>query len=589
MFDARYSIRSHVAGALRSSDVGETVTLAGWVHRRRDHGGLIFIDIRDRSGLVQAVFDPDASGAAFVTAERVRPEWVVKLTGTVRPRPEGTVNPNLATGEVEVIITEAEVLNQSETPPFEIDSAIDTDETLRLKYRYIDMRRPEVMESFLLRDRVTQRFRKSLEHRGFLEIETPILGRSTPEGARDFIVPSRMSPGEFYALPQSPQLFKQLLMVGGVERYYQVARCFRDEDLRADRQPEFTQIDIEMSFITQEDILGMMEEVMREVMHEANVDLQVPLRRLTYAEAMSRFGSDRPDLRFGVELVDVSGVFAASEFKVFAGALGSGGVIKGINARGAGDWSRGKIDTLNQVALDAGAKGLAWVAFPTEGDVRSPIAKFFTEAEMAGLRDAMGVEPGDLLLMIADATDIANEVLGTLRLKMADELDVPRPGFEALWVVDFPMFKWDAEEKRWSANHHPFTRPFDEHVDLLESNPGAALSYSYDLVLNGLEIGGGTLRIHDEAIQRRALAAIGIGGDEADAQFGFLLEALSLGAPPHGGIALGLDRLIMLLAGKHSIRDVIAFPKTSSGSCPLTGAPGSVSARQLREVHLRTD
>ncbi len=589
MFDARYSIRSHVAGALRATDVGETVTLAGWVHRRRDHGGLIFIDVRDRSGLVQCVFDPDASGAAFVMAERVRPEWVVKLTGTVRPRPEGTVNPNLATGEIEIIITDAEVLNQSVTPPFEIDAAIDTDETLRLKYRYIDMRRPEVLDSFLLRDRVTQRFRKSLEHRGFLEIETPILGRSTPEGARDFIVPSRMSPGEFYALPQSPQLFKQLLMVGGVERYYQVARCFRDEDLRADRQPEFTQIDIEMSFITQEDILGMMEEVMHEVMREAGVDLQVPLRRLTYAEAMSRFGSDRPDLRFGMELVDVSDVFATSEFKVFAGALGGGGVIKGINARGAGDWSRGKIDALNQVALDAGAKGLAWVAFPTDGEVRSPIAKFFTDAEMASLRDAMGVEPGDLLLMIADATDVANEVLGTLRLKMADELGIAREGYEALWVVDFPMFKWDAEEKRWSANHHPFTRPFDEHVDMLESDPGAALSYSYDLVLNGLEIGGGTLRIHDEAIQRRALAAIGIDGDDADAQFGFLLEALSLGAPPHGGIALGLDRLIMLLAGKHSIRDVIAFPKTSSGSCPLTGAPGAVSKRQLREVHLRTD
>ena len=589
MFDARYSIRTHVAGSLRSTDVGETVTLAGWVHRRRDHGGLIFIDIRDRSGLVQCVFDPDASGVAFVTAERVRPEWVVKLTGTVRPRPEGTVNSNLATGEVEVIITSAEVLNMSETPPFEIDSAIETDETLRLKYRYIDLRRPEVLDAFLLRDRVTQRFRKSLEHRGFLEIETPILGKSTPEGARDFIVPSRMSPGEFYALPQSPQLFKQLLMVGGVERYYQIARCFRDEDLRADRQPEFTQIDIEMSFITQEDILGMMEEIMHEVMREASVDLHTPLRRLTYAEAMSRFGSDRPDLRFGMELVDVSDVFAASEFKVFAGALGGGGVIKGINAKGAGDWSRSKIDALNQVALDAGAKGLAWVAFPTEGDVRSPIAKFFTEAEVSALREAMAVEPGDLLLMIADATDVANEVLGTLRLKMADELDVPRSGFVALWVVDFPMFKWDADDKRWSANHHPFTRPFDEHVELLKADPGAALSYSYDLVMNGLEIGGGTLRIHEEEIQRQALAAIGIEGEDADTQFGFLLEALSLGAPPHGGIALGLDRLIMLLAGKQSIRDVIAFPKTSSGSCPLTGAPGTVSARQLREVHLRTE
>ncbi len=589
MFDARYSIRSHVAGALRTADVGQTVTLAGWVHRRRDHGGLIFIDVRDRSGLVQCVFDPDASGAAFVTAERVRPEWVVKLTGTVRPRPEGTVNPNLATGAVEVITTAAEVLNTSLTPPFEVDAPVDTDETLRLKYRYIDLRRPEVLEAFVLRDRVTQRFRKSLEHRGFLEIETPILGRSTPEGARDFIVPSRMSPGEFYALPQSPQLFKQLLMVGGVERYYQVARCFRDEDLRADRQPEFTQIDIEMSFITQEDILSMMEEVMREVMHEADVDLSTPLRRLTYAEAMSRFGSDRPDLRFGMELVDVSDVFAESSFKVFAGALANGGVVKGINARGAGDWSRGKIDALNQVALDAGAKGLAWVAFPTAGDVRSPIAKFFAEQEMAGLCDAMGVVPGDLLLMIADATDVANEALGTLRLRMADALEIPREGFEALWVVDFPLFKWDTDEKRWSANHHPFTRPFDEHVGLLESDPGAVLSYSYDLVLNGLEIGGGTLRIHDEALQRRVLAAIGIDGADGDAQFGFLLEALCLGAPPHGGIALGLDRLIMLLAGKHSIRDVIAFPKTSSGACPLTGAPGVVSARQLREVHLRTD
>jgi len=332
-----------------------------------------------------------------------------------------------------------------------------------------------------------------------------------------------------------------------------------------------------------------MEEIMQEVMREASVDLHTPLRRLTYAEAMSRFGSDRPDLRFGMELVDVSDVFAASEFKVFAGALGGGGVIKGINAKGAGDWSRSKIDALNQVALDSGAKGLAWVAFPTEGDVRSPIAKFFTEAEVSALREAMAVEPGDLLLMIADSTDVANEVLGTLRLKMADELDVPRSGFVALWVVDFPMFKWDADDKRWSANHHPFTRPFDEHVELLKSDPGAALSYSYDLVMNGLEIGGGTLRIHEEEIQRQALAAIGIEGEDADTQFGFLLEALSLGAPPHGGIALGLDRLIMLLAGKQSIRDVIAFPKTSSGSCPLTGAPGTVSARQLREVHLRTE
>jgi aspartyl-tRNA synthetase len=589
MFDARYSIRTHIAGSLGVDNVGETVTLAGWIHRRRDHGGLIFADLRDRSGLVQCVFDPDASGEAFVLAERVRPEWVVLVTGTVRRRPEGTVNPNLATGELEVIIASAEVLNASETPPFEIDSAIETDETLRLKYRYIDLRRPEVLDSLLLRDRVTQRFRKSLEHRGFIEVETPILGRSTPEGARDFIVPSRLSPGEFYALPQSPQLFKQLLMVGGVERYYQIARCFRDEDLRADRQPEFTQVDIEMSFVTQEDVLSMMEDVMHEVMREAGIDLVTPLRRITYADAMDRFGSDRPDLRFGMELSCLTSVFADSEFKVFAGTLAAGGRIKGINAKGAGDWSRGKIDALNQVALDAGAKGLAWVAFNSDGEVRSPIAKFFTDAEMTALKTTLEVEPGDLVLMVADAHDIANEVLGVMRLHMAEQLGVVREGFETLWVVDFPLLKWDAEEKRYAANHHPFTRPFDEHLDWLEERPLEVLSYSYDLVMNGLEIGGGTLRVHDAGLQRRILGMLGHDEAQAEEQFGFLLEALSLGAPPHGGIALGLDRLIMVLAGKSSIRDVIAFPKTSSGSCPLTGAPGDVSARQLREVHLKRD
>jgi len=585
----RYSVRSHACGELTADHIGTTVRLAGWVARRRDHGGLIFIDLRDRSGIVQVTLDPERAGEAFAIAEAVRPEWVVLIDGVVRHRPEGTENPGMPTGEVEVVVDGATVLNRSETPPFEIEAGIETDELTRLRYRYLDIRRPEMRDALMLRDRVTRAFRTALADRGFAEVETPILTKSTPEGARDFIVPSRLNPGKFYALPQSPQLFKQLLMVAGLERYYQIARCFRDEDLRADRQPEFTQVDIEMSFATQDDIMQMMEDVMAEVLGACEVPFEGGLQRLTYAEAMDRFGSDRPDMRFGMELQDLQQTFAQSEFKVFSGALAAGGVVKGINAKGGGDWSRSKIDALNQVALDAGAKGLAWIAFPTEGDVRSPIAKFLTDTEMAALRDALAIEPGDLALMIADAHDVANEVLGVLRLKLADELGIERSGFSALWVVDFPLLKFDAEEKRWAANHHPFTLPFLEQVDLLDTAPGEVLSHSYDLIINGFEIGGGTLRIHDAELQKRVLGLLGHSDEGAAEEFGFLLEALGFGAPPHGGIALGLDRLIMVLAGADSIRDVIAFPKTSSGADPLTGAPEAVSARQLKDVRLRTD
>ena len=602
MLDSKYSIRTHIAEQVTRDLEGQSVTLAGWVGKRRDHGGLIFIDLRDRTGIVQLTFDPDESGTAFALAEAVRPEWVVEVKGVVRLRPEDAINPHIATGEIEVIVSELSVLNISKTPPFEIEDGIDTDEAVRMKWRFLDIRRPEIANILQLRSQVTAAFRNSLSAKGFIEVETPILTKSTPEGARDFIVPARQNPGKFYALPQSPQLFKQLTMIGGLERYFQIARCFRDEDLRADRQPEFTQVDLEMSFVNQDDVMNLTEDVLAEVMKVIDYDLPQPLRRMTYKDAMNNYGCDRPDTRFDLKLQDISDWAAGTSFKVFAAAPASGGVVKTILATGAGegatkagDWARSKYDALNQKAIDAGAKGLAWMAFPTENadatdimeQIKSPIAKFFTAEELTALKELTGASAGDALFFVADELQTANEVLGTIRLELADLLEIPREGFDPLWVIDFPLFMRDEEGDRWAANHHPFTRPFDDQLNLIEEDPASVLAYSYDLILNGFEIGGGTLRIHNEDLQLRVLAQLGHELDQAREEFGFLLDALSYGAPPHGGIALGLDRLIMIMAGCDSIRDVIAFPKTSSGSDLMTEAPSEVTLKQLKEAHLR--
>ncbi len=580
--------RTHNATDIGLGLVGETVVLNGWVDSRRDHGGLIFIDLRDRSGIIQIVFNPELDPSAFHLAESVRGEYVVAARGEVRERPKDTENPNLKTGKVEIYAEAMEVLNTSKTPPFYIENGIEVDELLRLRYRYLDLRRPEMKENLLLRHRVVKEIRDFLDERGFIEIETPVLGRSTPEGARDYLVPSRLHPGEFFALPQSPQQYKQMLMVAGMEKYFQIARCFRDEDLRADRQPEFTQLDMEMSFVDEEDIIALIEGMMPRLFQSGcQVDVPVPFPRISYQEAMLKYGTDQPDLRFDWEIVDVSGLVADVDFKVFASAIQSGGVVRALNARGCGSFARREIDDLGRMAVEYGAKGMAWINV-TETELKSPISKFIAPDTMQEIAKALDAHPGDLLLFGADQADVVARVLGFLRLHLGRRLGLCSPTQLAFaWVHDFPLLEFDAEENRFAAVHHMFTSPKTEDIPLLDTQPQHVRARAYDLVLNGTEIGGGSIRIHNRDLQAKMFAAVGIDSQDAREKFGFMLDAFEYGAPPHGGIAFGIDRLVMLMAGRDSIRDVIAFPKTQSASCPMTDAPSSVSPKQLRELSLK--
>jgi aspartyl-tRNA synthetase len=571
------------AGQLTAERAGTQVRVAGWVHRRRDHGGLIFIDLRDRSGIVQLVFHPDSSGTAHELAHRLRSEDVLTAAGAVTRRDAANINPNLPTGEIELAVSDAEILADADTPPFPLDEGDSVDENLRLRHRALDLRRPEMQHRLATRHRVTATMREVLNDQDFLEIETPYLTRSTPEGARDYLVPARIQPGSFYALPQSPQLFKQLLMIGGFERYYQIARCFRDEDTRADRQPEFTQLDVEMSFVTEDDVIETMEAVMGTVFEREGFDVAAPpWPRMTFAEVVSRYGIDRPDTRFGLELKDLGEPLAQSEFQVFKGALASGGVVRGINA-GPRELPRSELDALTELAKQHGAKGLVWMFDQEDGGLRSPVAKFLSEAEIDGIKTRLGADPGDLLLIVADELTTAGQALSALRMEIARRFDlIPAGRHDILWVVEFPAFFWNADESRWDAAHHPFTAPTGNLHD-----PASLTSRAYDLVLDGTEIGGGSIRIHEREVQQRVFELLGISEEEAQARFGFLLDALRYGAPPHGGIAMGLDRIVTALSGIESIREVIAFPKAASGADPLTGAPAPVDPQQLRELGLR--
>lgn len=583
--------RTDYSGSLGVKDLEREVILTGWVQSKRDHGGLIFVDLRDREGIVQIVFNPQLSKESHEKAGLLKDEWTIAAMGTVKKRPPETLNPNIKTGEIEVIAKEMKILNTSKPLPFPIEDEIKVDELLRLEYRFLDLRRPVMRHNILLRHEIVSATRNYLNSDGFIEVETPYLTRSTPEGARDFLVPSRLNPGEFYALPQSPQLLKQTLMISGFDRYYQIVRCFRDEDLRADRQPEFTQIDLEMSFVDENDVMETVEGMIKAIFNEVKgVDIPRPFIRMKYDEAMLKYGNDKPDLRFGLELQDITGTFKSSGFKVFSDAIKKGGIVKVLNLEGkASELSRKEIDDLGEFAKSLGAKGLAWIRI-FENEWQSPITKFLSESEKEELKSTLKIEDGDIIFFAADTTYTVNLVLSNLRLRLGERFNmIDQSKLAFLWVVDFPLLEFDETEKRYAAMHHPFTSPKEEDLEIFDTTPEKVRARAYDLVLNGVEVGGGSIRIHRSDIQQKLFDKIGLEPEEAKKKFGFLLEALQFGAPPHGGIALGLDRLVMLITGSNSIRDVIAFPKTQKGVCPLTEAPSPVDARQLLDLKIKVD